>query len=114
MQESELYQKLIVFFGKPITVTPEDGLFHQTEVVQDEMVRMRTILWEELGVKRETLDDIDQDVYLNHVYLKKFKALGYTYDSEYESQFLLRKINEYYINDEGLFVPGITTKSRSK
>lgn len=46
-------------------------------------------------------------MYLNHLYLKKFKAFGFKYNSEWEAQFLLDKENEYCMNENGEFVPGI-------
>lgn len=68
-------------------------------------------IWSEMGIKRDSLEDIDKDVYMNHTYLKKFKTFGYKYNSEHEYQYLLEKNgiceNEYYINEQGDFVPGI-------
>lgn len=68
---------------------------------------MRRNVWKEFGIQKEQLSDIDKEVYLNHLYLKKYKALGFRYDSEMESRFLLNHENEYCVNQDGEFVPGI-------
>lgn len=71
------------------------------------MESMRKELWTELGIVKDKIEDVDKQIYLNHLYLKKFKAFGWKYDSEQESKFLLNKENEYCINSNGDFVPGI-------
>jgi len=75
------------------------------------MEEMRRSLWEEFGIKRKELSDIDKNVYLNHLHLKKNKAIGFRYVSEHESLFIRRVNgkyeNEYYVNEEGEFVPRI-------
>ncbi len=68
---------------------------------------MRRTLWAEFGIIKNSLDDINKDIYLNHLYLKKFKAVGFKYNSEHESRFLIEKENEYCLNMEGKFVPGL-------
>ena len=79
------------------------------------MIRIRTKIWSDYMIKRASLKDIDPLMYLNHTYIKKFKAFGFTYDSAKEQEFLLflngePKENEYTINSAGEFVPGITEK----
>lgn len=106
-KEKDLYRRCIVKFGKPILPTIEDSIFTQTEAVQKSMESMRIELWTELGITKDRLDDIDKATYINHLYLKKFKAFGFKYDSEQESKFLLNKENEYYMDSAGNFVPGI-------
>lgn len=64
------------------------------------------------------MDEINKNVYLNHTYLKKFGAFGFEFDSEHEFQYLLRNKNhlidnEYCLNQNGDFVPGITKKDKS-
>ena len=76
---------------------------------------MRLNLWKKLGIKKESITDINKDVYLNHTYLKKFDAFGFEYDSDHEFQYLLKNKNgeyenEYKLDEEGNFVPGITHK----
>ena len=106
-KESELYRKCVVVFGKPIVVNVEENIFSQTETIQQEMEKLRRNVWKEFGIQKEQLSDIDKEVYLNHLYLKKYKALGFRYDSERESRFLLNHENEYCVNQDGEFVPGI-------
>lgn len=106
-KEKELYSKCVVWFGKPIYVTEEKNIFTQVSLIQNVMESMRRELWSEFGIVRNGLDSIDKEIYLNHLYLKKFKAIGFKYNSENESRYLLDKENEYYINHEGKFVPGI-------
>lgn len=114
-KEKELYTRCIVSFGKPIKITPTDDLFQKTKEIQTIMENMRIELWKKLNIKKDSLDDINKDIYLNHTYLKKFDALGFEYDSEHESQFILKdengKVeNEYRLDENGDFVPGITHK----
>ena len=106
-KEKELYSKCVVQFGKPIYTTTEENIFKQAEEIQRVMESMRKELWTEFGIVRESIDDINKEIYLNHLYLKKYKAVGWKYNSEYESRFLLEKENEYYIDSEGNFVAGV-------
>jgi len=110
-KESELYRKCVVCFGEPIAVSMEEGIFKQADNIQKKMEEMRRSLWEEFGIKRKELSDIDKNVYLNHLHLKKNKAIGFRYVSEHESLFIRRVNgkyeNEYYVNEEGEFVPRI-------
>jgi len=106
-KEKELYSKCVVQFGKPIYVTREKNIFTQAAMIQEKMESLRKKLWTEFGIVKNRLDDIDKDVYLNHLYLKKFKAVGFKYNSKDESRFLLEKENEYYLDSERNFVPGI-------
>ena len=106
-KEKELYSKCVVQFGKPIDTTTEESIFKQAEEIQRVMESMRKELWTEFGIVRESIDDINREIYLNHLYLKKNKAVGWKYNSEYESRFLLEKENEYYIDSEGNFVAGV-------
>lgn len=114
-KEADLYSKCIISFGEPIKIKPEENLITQTAYIQHIMSEMRKKIWEEFYIKKDTLSDINPELYINHTYLKKFKAFGYTYDSEYETQFLYSKKpnkpeNEYHINEDGEFVPGIIKK----
>ena len=76
---------------------------------------MRLNLWKKLGINKNSLNDINKEIYLNHTYNKKFDAVGFEYDSEYESQYLAKdkneKVeNEFTLNENGEFVPGVTHK----
>lgn len=110
-KESELYKKCIVSFGKPVMISADKGLFEQTENLQKIMESMRRDIWEQENIHKNALSSEDMERYVNHTYLKKYKAFGFTYDSEWESSYLLRKgkaiENEYYIDSHGDFVPGI-------
>mgnify|MGYP004621757797 FL=1 len=114
-KENEIYSRCIVEFGKPIIVKSEDNIIEKTKLIQFTLEEMRKNLWKKLGIKRESLDDINKQVYLNHTYMKKFKGLGFEYDSDHEFQYLLKDKqgnyeNEYTLNENNEFVPGITHK----
>lgn len=114
-KESELYSRCIVEFGKPIIVKSEDNIIEKTKLIQVTLEEMRRNLWKKLGIKKDSLDDINQQVYLNHTYKKKFEGLGFEFDSEHEFQHLLKDKqgnyeNEYTLNENNEFVPGITHK----
>ena len=69
----------------------------------------------ELVENKKSLEDVNQQVYLNHTYLKKFDAFGFEYDADHEFKYLLKDKNgsyenEYTLNDHNEFVPGITHK----
>lgn len=106
-KESSLYDKCIVQFGTPYYATTDKNIFEQTYNLQIIMENMRKKLWDELGIHKDSFENINKELYLNHLYLKKFKATGFKYNSELETQFLLNKENEYVINQNGEFVPGI-------
>lgn len=114
-KESELYTVCLVKFGQPIKISKEESLVSQTNTLQTIMEQNRLQLWNDIGTMRKSLDDVDQEIYLNHTYLKKFGALGFTYDSESEAKFLFSKDNqpvenEYHLDENGNFVPGVTYK----
>ncbi len=110
-RERDLYTKCVVQFGKPIFTTIADSIFEQTDKVMHVMTSIRKSLWNEFGIARSDVSEINKDVYLNHLYLKKNKAFGFKYNSEWESQFLIDKENEYCINENGNFVPGVLDRS---
>ncbi len=114
-KEKELYSRCIVQFGKPILVKPEDNIIQKTKLIENTMEEMRKTLWKKLGIHKESLEDVNQQVYLNHTYLKKFDAFGFEYDADHEFKYLLKDKNgnyenEYTLNDHNEFVPGITHK----
>lgn len=109
-KEKELYQKCVVQIGKPIYITAEKSIFEQTDYVMKTLVSMRESLWKELGIYRQDISEINQDIYLNHLYVKKFKAFGFQYNSELETQFLIDKENEFHLDEQGCFKPGILIK----
>ena len=116
-REKELYDRCIVWFGKPIIIDKDDNVFQKMSMVQNEINDMRRELWKKIGIKKDSIDQVNKDIYLNHTYLKKFDALGFNYDSNHEFQYLLKDENgnvdnEYYIDENGNFVPGITNKQK--
>lgn len=117
--ESQLYKKCIIRFGKPYMVHFDDSFINQTEEIRNNMSDIRKEIWSDYAIVRDSITDIDPDSYVNHTYLKKFKAFGFTYHSEIEQEYLLflngePVENEYHINPEGEFVPGITEKKLKK
>lgn len=115
-REKEIYQKCVVQFTSPVNISETESLFAQTDRLQKIMEQKRISLWKELGRARNSLEDINKDVYLNHTYLKKFNALGYVYDTDHEVKFLLSRgrecvENEYCLDDKGNFVAGVIQKS---
>ena len=114
-KESELYSRCIVEFGKPIVVNIDDNIIEKTKLLQSTLEEMRLNLWKKLGINKNSLNDINKEIYLNHTYNKKFDAVGFEYDSEYESQYLAKDKNgnvenEFTLNENGEFVPGVTHK----
>lgn len=88
-REKEIYHKVVVKFSAPVNISETDGLFAQTDRLQIIMEQERMNLWKELGIVRNSLEDINMDVYLNHTYLKKFDAFGFSYDTNREMKVLL-------------------------
>lgn len=116
-KEKELYNKCIVSFGKPISVKATDNIFEKTQEIQKTLEFMRLELWKKLNIKKNSINDINKEIYLNHTYLKKFDALGFEFNSEHEFQYLLKDKNgqyenEYHLDENGNFVPGITHKKK--
>ena len=114
-KEAELYKKCVVSFGTPVTVRADESLFGQTDQLQETMTSMREAIWNREGVKKKDLSEEDIKRYINHTYLKKFKALGFVYNTEHESRFLLGKgqkiENEYCFDDDGNFVLGFLERN---
>lgn len=118
-KEIDMYKVCRVTFGTPIHINLERGLGQETARLQSEMERMRCEGWSELGIDRSSLRNIDIEVYLNHTYLKKFGGFGFTYDSESEARHLYSEDgypveNEFTLDQNGLFVPGVTSKEDGK
>lgn len=116
-KELDLYKKIIVRFGKPLSINNSDDIIIKTLEIQTELEKIRREIWQDNGVNRTSLSDIDQDIYLNHTYQKKYKAFGFTYDSLKEEKFLRSndgsKIeNEYCLDENNKLVPGITPKKK--
>ncbi len=117
--ESDLYTVCHVHFGKPIPYNRTASLIAQANNLTKIMENQRSEFWFKYGIHYPyTHEDIMR--YLNHTYLKKFDAIGFTYDSESEAKFLYSPdknqpaINEYKMNTRGFFVPGVTTKEEGK
>lgn len=114
-KEKELYTKCIIRFGKPISTNKEYNLIFQNQIVQSAMIELRKNIWSELDIARSTLEDINQRIYLNHTYLKKFGGLGFSFDSDYELPFLYfnkseSRENEYHLSKKLKFEPGTIRK----
>lgn len=114
-KETAIYKKCIVSFGKPVTVTAEESIFGQTDKLQAIMSSMRETLWNREGVKKSDFLEDDIERYINHTYLKKYKAFGFKYNTDWESQFLLTKgqkiENEYCLDEDGDFSSGKIERS---
>ena len=104
-KEAELYSRCVVTFGEPIYPSMDRDLFEQADAVRTMMSDMRKALWVEFGIHRDSLDEINRELYLNHLDMKKNHAFGFKYDTVAESHFLLGRENEYCINQQGEFVP---------
>ena len=116
-KESEIFESVIVTFGKPIKIDPRLSMIDQTVVIQKALTTIRLNTWHELGIDKTHLGDRDIEVYLNHTYYKKFGAFAFEYDSAYEAQFLyssdsMPAENEYHLDSQGRFVPGVTLKRK--
>lgn len=115
-EENQLYKKCIIRFGTPIMINYTDNLINQTNYLKNEMIKIRNGIWNDYKANKGNISNIDPVTYVNHTYLKKFKAFGFTYDSKKEQEFLLflnnePRENEYSITSEGSFCPGITEKN---
>lgn len=114
--EGELYKKCLIRFGKPVTINYDENFIVQTNQVREEMIKIRRQIWNDYSIRRDSFGDIDPSVYINHTYLKKFKAFGFIYDSKKEQEFLLFleneiRANEYTMDADGNLIPGITEKN---
>lgn len=114
-KEKELIKKCIIRFGKPIVINCNDDFIKQTTSVKQEMVKTRKGIWSDYNINKNIISEINPDLYVNHTYSKKFNAFGFMYDSKKEQEYLLfldgdPVENEYFINPEGEFVPGITER----
>lgn len=115
--DAQLFSKCIIRFGNPIMINLNDDLSLQSARIKNEMSVMRKQIWNDYDIKKGSIDIVDPQIYLNHTYAKKYKAFGFTYDSKTEQEYLLftngeKKENEYTMDEQGNFVPGITEKSR--
>ncbi len=114
-REEDLYTKCVIRFGTPVPVDPSGSIIEQTEMLQTVMEESRRKLRSDLGIARDSIDEIDPEVYVNHTWLKKFGMTVFTYDSETESKTLrtddgVVPDNEFFIDGEGNFRPGIIPK----
>ena len=113
--DSRLYDKCIIRFGKPIMIDYLNPLSFQSNYIKEEMAKSRKQIWSDYNISRNRIEDIDPCMYVNHTYAKKFTALGFTYDSAKEQEYLLflndeARENEYTINSSKCFEAGITSK----
>ena len=114
-KEKELYSRCIIKIGKPIEIDPSLSLIEQNNIVQKTMEDMRRNLWKEIGTYRDKIEDVNPDIYVNHTWLKKFGTPLFSFDTEAENKLLFTKKgepveNEYYIDENGVFRPGIVLK----
>jgi len=114
-KEKELYKKCIIHFGKPVTISEEESLIPQTEKIQEEMEKMRRQIWYENWIKRDSIDDINPILYINHSWLKEYDGLADGFDAEIENRAFYSQDgslpeNEYYLDEYGNFVPGTIPK----
>ena len=116
--DAELYKKCVIRFGKPINQNYNNSLIENSSNVRDVMTNMRKSVWADYGINRSSIECVDPIMYVNHTYAKKFKAIGFTFNSEMEEKYLLfdtdLKENEYTIDENGEFKPGITKKKLRK
>ena len=98
-KEKDIYRKCLVQFSSSVNISEYESLLAQTDRLQMIMEQKRRSLWEELGIARNSLEDINRKIYLNHTWLKKFDAPGVAYDTCYEMKFLLPKEGETVENE---------------
>lgn len=87
--DAQLFSKCIIRFGKPIMINIDDALSLQSAYIKAEMIRIREQIWRDYNVNKGKINIVDPQIYLNHTYAKKFKALGFTYNSKSEQEYLL-------------------------
>ncbi len=115
-KEKELYNKCVVRFGKPISIDWRESLIEQNSSLQSVLENMRTAIWNETGTYRNSMDDVNPQVYVNHTWLKKFGSPLFDFDSASENKLIYVKHgeimeNEWHIDADGIFKPGIIQKS---
>lgn len=114
--DAQLFSKCIIRFGKPITINLSDDLSFQSACIKLKMGFMREKIWSDYNIRKGSRDIVDPQLYLNHTYVKKYKALGFTYNSKAEQRYLFftnseKAVNEYTLNKQGDLAPGITEKN---
>lgn len=116
--DAQLFKKCIIRFGKPIYLSYNNDLIEESKSIRNAMSDIRKDIWTDFEINRDSIEDIDPIMYVNHTYAKKFKALGFTFNSETEQKYLLfdseSKESEYRIDENGEFKPGIITKRLRK
>lgn len=115
-KESEIYKKCVVSFGDPFYVDAQESLIGQTVSLQKIMEDMRRKVRADNGVKRDKLEDVDPEVYVNHTWLKQYGGYHHGFDPENENGFLFSKDgtvpeNGYRIDASGRFVPGVISRN---
>ena len=113
-KEKDMFKKCVIVFGKPIYIRSDASLIQQTAMLQGIMEEMRRALWKEFGIKRDSLSDIDPQLYVNHTGLKVYGGKGqFDYDREKKCLSVARGEEPefmYTIDEEGNFVPGELTR----
>lgn len=89
LTDAQLFSKCVIRFGKPIMINIDEVLSLQSDYIKNEMSRIREQIWKDYNVKKGNENVVDPQMYLNHTYAKKFKAMGFTYDSKSEQEYLL-------------------------
>ena len=115
-REKDLYSKCIAKIGKPIRIDRQKSLIKQNDNLQTIMENMRMGLWKENGTYRDSIEDVNANVYVNHTWLKKFGTPLFTFDTQKERGFLFVKRGEvleyeWCLDRSGRFAPGIISKS---
>ena len=116
-KENELYDKCIVQIGKPISIDCKDSLIGQLKELQTVMEEMRIKIKKEVGSFKTCIEEVNPYVYVNHTRLKKYGPL-FTFDSARENSYLYSEKgeapeNEYHINEQGVFQPGLISRKKT-
>ena len=113
-RESKLYKQCIVSFLEPFQVDSSKSIVEQNALLQSRMEQERKTLWKQNGIKKDTIKDINPELYINHTGLKIFSKLV-DLDYNIELAHLFVHDNEvpeytYTLNYNGDFVPGEITR----
>lgn len=108
-KESEIYEKCIICFGKPILINSDSNIKEAIEIIEKEMIEMRKKIWTDNGINKQSLNSINPDIYINHTMLKKNTPI-FKLNADYESKFIRKEPNqpvenEFYINENGNLIP---------
>lgn len=113
-KEKDIYKKCIVKIEEPIYIDKTKSIIKQTNEIQKIIEEKRVALWKHINIERKSIEDVNKTIYLNHTYLKKFDGAWY-FDSLRENKYIFGNNsfdleNEYHLDENGCFVPGILTE----